>query len=773
MKDWLVLRLRKLAWLEGYAVIALFTAIAAILFFWDPLFTWSAEKLLAGGDIATQFAPWPAFIFDSLRQYGELPLWNPYVFSGVPFAANPQTMMFYPFTYLGLLMPLTRAMALTLVVHVWLAGMGMYGWLRALGATHAGAFLAGVAFAFTGTYSLRLGVGQYNVALQLAWWPLSFWVLRTAFDRRSWRWAILSGVPLAMGLLSSHATTFLLLGLALGVYTLFEAVTAHKQNGRWGDGARALGMMAVAGVMSVALAAVQYLPFFFFSRLSARVNTPSLDFSSSFSVPIGHLITLIVPNFFGEVIRTGSWSVMGQQEITHYVGVLIFFLALVGVQLTHNRRLLFFLALGLGALIFQLGPDGVLYMFFYRFVPGIAATRAPGRAGLIYTFSVVTAAGLVWSELEYASQDTVRRLLGIFDRTLIWIVSTVTMSASLLAFIFYAAFKTADVAWTWHLGGQLTQFMVLFWAVMAVFTAWRNRSLSQRTINVFAVAFVVFDLWSYGLKSIRPGSDPQAPAWSNAASFMQQKLEYRIASAGDSEFVQNNGPLVYRIRGHYGYDSLVLARYQALLDSADDYFDRVYDVLNVKYVAARNPLEFKEGGSKLPVSFGREGLWIYQRPNPLPRAFIVHNAQIVPGDAEARAALHAANFEISRTVTLPAAPPCSLESVDLSAGETAQVVGESPNHLEVTTRSASAGLLVLSEVDYPGWQVKVDGQSAQVLRADTVLRVVCLPAGSHTVRFEFVPRDLMVGAIISCLAWGIAIGMAIVGLIPTRHKIKR
>jgi len=764
------MRLRKLIQPEGYWAMAVFTAIAAILFFWDPLFTWSADKIMGGGDYVTMFVPWLRFIYDTLRQYGELPLWNPYLFSGVPYYANPQPMMFYPFTYLGLLMPIARAMALTLAIHAWLMGIGMYGWLRSLGATHAGAFLAGAAFAFTGTFSLRLGVGHYGIALQLAWWPLAFWALRTAFERRSWRWAILSGVPLALGLLSGHIATCLLLYLALGVYTCFEATLAYKHNGRWGDGARVLGLAAVAIGMSLALAAVQYLPLLNFSRFSARATDSSLDFSARFSMPIGHLITLVVPNFFGEVIRTGYWSVEGYEEFTYYVGVLIFFLAVAGAQLIRSgqRRLLFFLALALGAVILQLGPDGALFMLFYRFVPGIALTRGPGRAGMIYTFAVITAAGLVWSELERAPQEMVQRLLGIFNKTLIWVVSVITTCAVLMAFILYAAFKSPDTARLWHLGGQLTQFLVLFWAAMAIFFACRNRSLSPRAINVLAVTLVMFDLWSYGLKNVRPGDNSQDPGWPRVASFMRDKPGYRVVPA-DFQFFQHNGALAYHLRSHYGYDPIVLANYQALLDSADDYFDRVYDLLNVKYVAARNPLEFKEDGPKLPVSFEWEDLRIYRRPDPLPRAFIVHMAQIVPGDAEARAALHAANFEISRTVTLPAAPPCSLEPIDSSAGETAQVEGESPNHLELTTRSASAGLLVLSEVDYPGWQVKVDGQPAQVLRADTVLRTVCLPAGSHTVRFEFVPRDLVIGAIISCLALVMAIVVAIVELVFARR----
>jgi uncharacterized membrane protein YfhO len=88
----------------------------------------------------------------------------------------------------------------------------------------------------------------------------------------------------------------------------------------------------------------------------------------------------------------------------------------------------------------------------------------------------------------------------------------------------------------------------------------------------------------------------------------------------------------------------------------------------------------------------------------------------------------------------------------------------------LATHSASAGLLVLGEVYYPGWQASVDGQPAQVLRADIALRAVCLPAGSHTVRFDFRPRDLTMGAIISCLAWGMMIVLAVGEWISGRRR---
>jgi hypothetical protein len=203
-----------------------------------------------------------------------------------------------------------------------------------------------------------------------------------------------------------------------------------------------------------------------------------------------------------------------------------------------------------------------------------------------------------------------------------------------------------------------------------------------------------------------------------------------------------------------------------LLQSAPDYWDRVYDLLNIQFVLARNPLPFAETGPRLDLVLDTAGLKIYQRPAALPRAFIVHEAQVVD-DAAALTALHAVDFSISRTVTLPAAPPCPLAPA--TEAESAQIVSESPNHLELDTQSHSSGLLVLSEVYYPGWQASVDGQAVPVLRADTALRAVCLPAGSHTVRFDFRPLDLVMGAIISGVAWCLVSGTVIHAMLLKRR----
>jgi len=67
------------------------------------------------------------------------------------------------------------------------------------------------------------------------------------------------------------------------------------------------------------------------------------------------------------------------------------------------------------------------------------------------------------------------------------------------------SFKETGTAWPWHIANQLTQFLVLFWAAVALLGALQKRRLSQHSANVLVVLLVLFDLWSYGLKNVRPG----------------------------------------------------------------------------------------------------------------------------------------------------------------------------------------------------------------------------------------------------------------------------
>jgi Bacterial membrane protein YfhO len=83
---------------------------------------------------------------------------------------------------------------------------------------------------------------------------------------------------------------------------------------------------------------------------------------------------------------------------------------------------------------------------------------------------------------------------------------------------------------------------------------------------------------------------------------------------------------------------------------------------------------------------------------------------------------------------------------------TAKILERSHNHMHIETDGQRPSILVMSEIDYPGWKVRVDGNSASSYRVNFMLRGVPLPEGKHKVEFYYRPDSLMIGAAISILS---------------------
>ncbi|HRE25868.1 MAG TPA: hypothetical protein PK954_04480, partial [Anaerolineales bacterium] len=94
-------------------------------------------------DLVLENLLWKEFIRDSLAE-GQLPLWNPYLFAGVPFLAAGQHSGLYPLTWLHYVLPNAVAFGWFAVGQLWLAGLGFYIWLRVLRLRRLAAVIGGV-----------------------------------------------------------------------------------------------------------------------------------------------------------------------------------------------------------------------------------------------------------------------------------------------------------------------------------------------------------------------------------------------------------------------------------------------------------------------------------------------------------------------------------------------------------------------------------------------------------------------------------------------------
>lgn len=143
----------------------------------------------------------------------------------------------------------------------------------------------------------------------------------------------------------------------------------------------------------------------------------------------------------------------------------------------------------------------------------------------------------------------------------------------------------------------------------------------------------------------------------------------------------------------------------------------------------------------------QDPIYLHRRYAPMPRAYVVYGVEAVPDDAEAISRLLDEAFDLRRGAVV--AEPVDLpETSDLPATP-AQIASYTPSRVVVQATAVEQGLLVLGDLYYPGWQATIDGQPAEIVRANYVMRGVVVPAGAHTVEYRLAPASLRQGALVS------------------------
>jgi hypothetical protein len=740
-----------------------------LIFFARALFP-PAGQVMAGHDMVGNYYIYWELVRDTLRS-GQLPLWEPAIFGGFPFLAQPQGNTFYPPNWINLIVPVRVGVSLITLFHVWLAGFGMYAFTRFMGSRKTPALLAGIGFAFGGLLAGRLWAGHQPVYAVFIWTPLMLLGLAWAVERHGWAAPVLAGVPIALSILAGHIPSFLYVGLIWAAFVLYLLIT--RANERF----IVVRAAVIALLVGLALAAVQLVPFLQFSAISGRIAEADFEFATDYSLPPAHLITLVAPEFFGEPMRVGYWSVPTFEELTYYAGIL----AVLGIALAlrrPNRLTWFYIALIIFGLWLALGRYGVLYELVYRFLPPFRLVRAPGRAAFLYLFGASALLAHALSYWRKKPYDERRPALRHFWPAVV-IVVALGLFAALAATgaVFMAVHPTDTSGRLWHqIGGYSLALVVtgiggaLVWAYLngreagdetrdatpetaPTSVAGPQTSAGSRRSLLIALALILLvtaDVWWFSFKMVRTASTAPDPVWSDGRALVGEPAG-RVLPWGVPLFSQN-GAMQVGWWSVFGYDSLEPAAHIALASSVPDPRSTAYDVLGVSHVLAGGPLdEFTQGDRPLTLVGQQGAAWVYERARVLPLARLVYAAEIIPESSAAISRIHDPAFDPALTAILDQASPCELGPAPADAG-TAAIVAHEPTRWTIRTTSAAPALLVLAENDYPGWEVTVDGQSAEGLTAYTSLRAVCVPAGEHTVEWRFTPRLYYVGATVSAVA---------------------
>jgi hypothetical protein len=744
--------------------------LATLGFFWRILFTSDAWKPAGGGDLVSFLFPTYRFAGASLRA-GTLPLWNPHLYGGAPFLADMQTGLFYPPNLLlFLLFPdfPYRAMEWMAVLHVFLAGLFMFLCLRTMepGRRLRGpaALLGAVAYMFSDMFVVHFG--NLNLIAVAAWLPLVYLFFWRALRTRSLGLAIGAGAIFGVSTLEGHLQITLYIGLALAVVAVWEAATTRRARRDW---AWPLLALVVTAAVTVGIAALVLLPAFEYIRLSPRAGLPYRN-AARFSLIPGLLGEMVVPALFSSREPSLYWGVWDRVAVG-YLGILPLILAGLAALLQRGRRLRAFVVLGVVAFLLALGGESVFHGWAYLLLPGFGQLRAPARLVLLLDFALAALAALGLHALLQPLDRRQRQALAGAWRCLLWLGGAALVVGGAWAYlvIFQAQDRDPTLFWRVSAAGSGVVFaLLLMGASLAWLAARRSGRLRRGPLAWLALGLVFVDLATVGAYTDL-GDEPPTAGYDHpqVLDFLRRDPDFfRIDSRTDVWSVWQ--PDLALLAGLYdvsGVDNpLVVADVDRYYQGSGGRSTALYDFLGVRYVLGSKEVQLD--WTKFSLAFdGDPTVNVYRNEAALPRAFVAQRAIVAADHEDAWRRIHQADFDPATTVVVEGG-----ERLDLPAGTETEtrVVSYGPDGLEIEVDSPAPGYLVLSDPFYPGWRAEVDGQPAEILRANYAFRAVAVPAGAHRLTMAFRPASWYTGLAIS-LVTGLIL-LALAGAVLARKR---
>lgn len=631
--------------------------------------------------------------------------WDSYLGLGMPVHGNPQMGLFYPPNWITLLTAPENVISWILVAHLWFAGAGAWILARRLSLGLAAAAVASIVSSGAPYLIAHLAEGHVSQVYTVAWMPWILLAFERFLDSNGVKWRAVA-VCFALSFFAGHVQEIYYLALLL-TSVIVGSAWLRFRSGEQRIAGQLLVYWTLAGLVGGALVAVDLIPVLLNSQMTGRGGKLSMSIAGT-GLTAAHIQQLVNPFALGGPERIDSPHGFYWSRLFHF-GCVPLVLALLGIICQWHRpqvRRLFWLCVV--AVVFAFGTATPLYPLCHRFVPGVGGFREPARILFFCSFAIAMLAAA-------GTETLVSALKNRFLRTAVGLVPAVLI------------------------GAELTRHSNQVVAVTDQ-TGLRKNSAVSKLLSGSSGDFRIL---------------------------AKQAVYSDLESSRD------------RVRRVRGYEPFVQIRFawmvDALFDLPDDGLDfpgfrdvdlstvndSVADLLGIRYViseTAQAPRDgwqtVDEGDMPLPVHLNGEGdlriqYHVYENESPLPRAFVIGAVKETKGTSisdsvdvleqiDPRESV-LLDRDVLDSVTRQPFTPCSVKSV-------------SSDSIEVEVRISEPGYLVLTDLFSPGWTASVDDKPVPVIPAYLSFRAVPLPAGDHTVRFEYQCPGQREGILLSSLA---------------------
>ena len=747
---------------RGWLVALLVFAGAALTLCWPML----SGKVILGSDYYIAGWAFRNFGAEYWRQHHAIPLWNPFIFGGLPYVGGMHGDIFYPTAWLRWFLPLGLATNLTFGGHLVVAGCSMYALLRGLRISWIAAVTGGLSYELTGIVASLVSPGHDGKLFVSALAPLLFLALLRAVRGRSRSAYGCAALIVALSLHGHPQMSYYLL-VAGGIWALY-LLYFDAAGPRGSERVRAFAYCIGAVILGLGVYAIQALPFIEYIPFSPRgAGGPSggWEYATGYAMPPAELFTTFLPQLNG--IKDAYAGTNFFKLHTEYLGAPVLLLAACSLGAgSHRRERLAFGVIALLFLLIAFGGHTPFYRAWYELMPMMKKVRAAGMAFYLVALPVCVFAGL-GTERLLAGQVSMRRLaigagsfaafgllaaLGGFDG-----VAQAIAAPELIS-------RAAENAAALHAGGL--RLFALAAAAGGVLLAIRAGRLAGGAAAAALVLVVVADLWSIDREFFEFGSvDHFAGEDAVTRTMRKTPLPYRV---WDPKGEQYGGLQAYPGSWLQGLDVPQLLGYHGQeLNTFDEVFGgknvwtnqvnpallRLFAVRYITLRSAQNVPGYHKLIDSAPVTTGGTAV-LYEADSVPPWVRLLAGAVKVP-DAQAAGVVTDARFPALDIAVYP-------DSAPVTPADLGGKVPPPPTAIAMVSaweagafRIAIQGgdsrslYLVVAENWYKDWTARVDGKPVPVLRAQHTLLSVQVPPGAREVTFAFRSRAYQRGRLVS------------------------
>jgi hypothetical protein len=738
--------------IEWYLVPLFFAALVGIQYgaIWQG-------KLGIGWDLIESYWADLAFLANELRR-GNFPLWNPYERLGYPAHADPQPALFYPVQWLFALWGAWRGETSWLLiqvkelVHHALVGVLLHLFLRGRGLSWQAALLAGTATVLSGAWLVNK---SHNYVQAIAWLPLVWIAVDRVLARPSWR----SGCALAAALYlpasagSPPGLFYVVLGAVL--YGAFRALPwlaaralllapwrravakASRREARR-EARRDLLRLSVALTSALALTAatqlIMHWPTFQLLALTPRANRTLAFALSGECGAQAQLFAVLLPSkaWFGP-----------------NAGLVTLVLALLALARRPHRDSfapLFFMVGATFFLVLSIAGATPVLGWLVTHVPGFGMFRVSCRYMMLWALFLACAGA-------YGLDTALARGGRWWPRVL----APALITCALLVL----------VPWQMRLLPHAQNdpaYPLRPWLLVALSLAvvWATSLLpgrAARLVAVLAPLLVIYDTTQLGRRDM--GLQPRPDNLEDRAKLAELPGLDRYRVYDEFLLEQRAGSRLglREVRGYTSGDPLAFEDYGATI-AASLRNPALLAEYNVRYVF-HGPHSTKGWYNNLlvaapdrasPGRFRRRAPAVYEALHPAPQLAWYEDVRLVPrGEVLPTLAALREATGVRRSAVIAADEPARAGLADEIAALSGRAGGSprpavegqvthfSSERIEGRIVAPGPGLVVLNEVAYPGWRVRVDGIERKPIRVDLLLRGVLVPAGAHRLEWSYEP----------------------------------